>query len=432
MPKLFCVVVGDEGSPFPVDVAADETVGDLKKKIKGEIMYDGRADRLELYIALKNGAWLSDEDPDLEGLSQTAEGNAVLPLYIIDERKMKATKKLSKFFSGGNYPAYCNDEKIHVLVVVPEGAVSSTSPTLANDDALLQKMEEAMERQFKKQKKRECIAFSGISSTAKLNKVINGLNVTVVSGKEPDHPKAKQVRAFEWDPSLREDQQIAEYLQYLHGHLNATLQQSGLCLLDATQFPGVLAIQDGRFEFDLNGTADVLVLNDLGEDTGNNVRHLNGLRLVMELKKDLTTDYSMKENQALAELIAANVKAPDQSPVVVLTDLRKQWEFMWLSSDFTIRKCILKKPINAFMFIRQILQSTNFLKMPTPFATSNRFPKKGNINVLFPRGEGTAIGDMIERYQSIKSEIHPLDWSMEREIGKKIVQEMPAYWGMYV
>ncbi|KAF0696114.1 Aste57867_13110 [Aphanomyces stellatus] len=192
-----------------------------------------------------------------------------------------------------------------------------------------------MERQFKKLKKRKCIAFSDIS-TAKLNKVINGLNV---SGKEPDCPKAKHVRAFKWGPSLREDQQIAEYSQYLRGHLNATLQQTGLCLLDATQYPGVLAIEDVRFEFDLNGTTDVLVLHDLGDYMAENVRYLNGLRLVMELMKDLTAEYSKKENQALAELIAANVKTPDQSPVVLLTDLRQKWVFLWLSSDSTIRAC---------------------------------------------------------------------------------------------
>ncbi|KAG9415646.1 hypothetical protein AC1031_000029 [Aphanomyces cochlioides] len=79
------------------------------------------ADELELYLALKNRAWLSDEDADLEGLSQ---GNAVLASYIIEERKMKATKKLFKYFSDKASPTYYNDENIHVLVVVPEGARS--------------------------------------------------------------------------------------------------------------------------------------------------------------------------------------------------------------------------------------------------------------------------------------------------------------------
>ncbi|KAH9105474.1 hypothetical protein AeMF1_018721 [Aphanomyces euteiches] len=103
MLKLFCVLVGHKGSPFPVDIAGEKTVSDLKDMIRMEnektITCDAR--ELELYMALKDDAWLSDEDPDLKGLSQTAEGNAALPLYIIDERKMVATKLLSKYFSRG-------------------------------------------------------------------------------------------------------------------------------------------------------------------------------------------------------------------------------------------------------------------------------------------------------------------------------------------
>ncbi|CAK4838236.1 unnamed protein product, partial [Aphanomyces euteiches] len=108
MLKLFCVVAG-EGRPFSVKIDASETVDDLKKKIKEEnkntITCDAKD--LQLYLALKgglqlkDGAWLSDEDPDMEGISQPAEGNTVLPNYVNEERKMKGTKKLSKFFSGG-------------------------------------------------------------------------------------------------------------------------------------------------------------------------------------------------------------------------------------------------------------------------------------------------------------------------------------------
>ncbi|CAK4279916.1 unnamed protein product [Aphanomyces euteiches] len=127
MLTVFCVVVG-EGRPFSIDIDAGKTVDHLKDKIKEKnkntITCDAKD--LQLYLALKgglqlkDGAWLSDEDPDLEGLSQPAEGNTVLPKYVNEERKMKETKKLSKFFSGGDYPAYCNDETIHVVVTKQE------------------------------------------------------------------------------------------------------------------------------------------------------------------------------------------------------------------------------------------------------------------------------------------------------------------------
>ncbi|CAK4622259.1 unnamed protein product [Aphanomyces euteiches] len=127
MVKLFCVVVG-EGRPFSIDIDAGKTVDHLKDKIKEKnkntITCDAKD--FQLYLALKgglqlkDGAWLSDEDPDVEGLSQPAEGNTVLPKYVNKERKMRETKKLSKFFSGGDYPAYCNDETIHVVVTKQE------------------------------------------------------------------------------------------------------------------------------------------------------------------------------------------------------------------------------------------------------------------------------------------------------------------------
>ncbi|CAK4307852.1 unnamed protein product, partial [Aphanomyces euteiches] len=46
---------------------------------------------------------------------------------VSDEPHMAPTKALSKFFpdeATSCIPAYCNDENIHVLVVVPEGARS--------------------------------------------------------------------------------------------------------------------------------------------------------------------------------------------------------------------------------------------------------------------------------------------------------------------
>ncbi|KAG9398890.1 hypothetical protein AC1031_014198 [Aphanomyces cochlioides] len=103
MLKLLCVVVGG-GSPFPINVKKSNTV-------------HCDANEIQLYLALKDRTWLSAE------VAQPAKGNPfTLPLYVKPERKMEATKKLSKFFTGGEYPKYCDDDIIHVVVVVPEGA----------------------------------------------------------------------------------------------------------------------------------------------------------------------------------------------------------------------------------------------------------------------------------------------------------------------
>ncbi|KAH9113036.1 hypothetical protein LEN26_010024 [Aphanomyces euteiches] len=67
-------VVASDGTPLPVEIAADQVVGQLKKM--EEIDYNGHAKDLQLYLALKDYAWLTDVDPDLEVHSQPAGGNA--------------------------------------------------------------------------------------------------------------------------------------------------------------------------------------------------------------------------------------------------------------------------------------------------------------------------------------------------------------------
>ncbi|KAF0685460.1 hypothetical protein As57867_022581, partial [Aphanomyces stellatus] len=114
MPKLFCVVVGHEGSPFSVNIAADETVDDLKKKIKVEkrqsITCD--ADELELYHTLKGNTEV-DEDV-LRELKQQGSNDLTVK-YVNDIAWMNPIKLLKRYLDA-NPPV---EEQIHVLVVIP-------------------------------------------------------------------------------------------------------------------------------------------------------------------------------------------------------------------------------------------------------------------------------------------------------------------------
>ncbi|CAK4238974.1 unnamed protein product, partial [Aphanomyces euteiches] len=109
MPKLFCIVVGHEGSPFPVDVAAEETVGDLKDKIKEKKkMITCDADELELYLA-RNG--LSRDEANAATLDE--DGN--VPGCI----KMDELLRIQNdYHFGMNFQP--EEGKIYVLVVVRE------------------------------------------------------------------------------------------------------------------------------------------------------------------------------------------------------------------------------------------------------------------------------------------------------------------------
>ncbi|KAG9411159.1 hypothetical protein AC1031_016807 [Aphanomyces cochlioides] len=117
MLTVVCVVVG-EGRPFPVEAEAGNLVGTLQDKIKVKktsITCD--ADQLELYM--------------VDGLAQIGKtrfdfkGTMIddMPAKLLDDfdgstMEMVATYKLS------SYPQLnvSSDGRIHVLVVVPDGA----------------------------------------------------------------------------------------------------------------------------------------------------------------------------------------------------------------------------------------------------------------------------------------------------------------------
>ncbi|KAG4035969.1 hypothetical protein PC123_g28463 [Phytophthora cactorum] len=71
MVTLFCAVVGVAGSAFPVDIDANKSVGHLKKAITKDQKYDFAASKLQLFLAKKGGAWLTQLDA-LEGVSDTS------------------------------------------------------------------------------------------------------------------------------------------------------------------------------------------------------------------------------------------------------------------------------------------------------------------------------------------------------------------------
>eukprot|EP00644_Phytophthora_capsici_P018323 jgi/Phyca11/131973/e_gw1.125.9.1 len=110
--KLFYVIVGVAGSPFPVDIEPSETVGDLTKAIKKENKCRFKhvdAYDLQLYLAKKdkgNGAWLTEDDV------ATVRDDAVFQTYKL----MKPTLFLNNTEICGESINQCD---VHVLVKAP-------------------------------------------------------------------------------------------------------------------------------------------------------------------------------------------------------------------------------------------------------------------------------------------------------------------------
>lgn len=130
--KLVALVVGD-GSVVSVNIDADESVGDLRRKIHDEQHYATAfpASALTLFAACKapprksKSRWLSADDPDVKLLKKTAVPQGIQTQILDDEDKeMDPTYPLSDFFSKSNAP---KPKEIHVLVQLPKTHTQKTS-----------------------------------------------------------------------------------------------------------------------------------------------------------------------------------------------------------------------------------------------------------------------------------------------------------------
>ncbi|KAL7996396.1 hypothetical protein Plhal703r1_c39g0136671 [Plasmopara halstedii] len=120
MVKLFCAIVGEQGSAFPVNIASSESVGDLKEEIAEKQKYDFAASKLQLFLARKGDSWLPDDDPAALQLEVGKVHNDIQ--VLINEEKMKATWTIKEVLKANNITRWRapKSKHIHVLVVTPE------------------------------------------------------------------------------------------------------------------------------------------------------------------------------------------------------------------------------------------------------------------------------------------------------------------------
>ncbi|RHY54691.1 hypothetical protein DYB38_006307 [Aphanomyces astaci] len=115
---VWCLVVGGRRDPFRMSIDTTEPVDQLKHAIRAHPEFGFPTRGLDLYLAIKDHSWLSAEDPDVVALSTPVEGDSVVASYVNADRKMKANKFLSTYFTGGKFPPFDAAERIHVVVVV--------------------------------------------------------------------------------------------------------------------------------------------------------------------------------------------------------------------------------------------------------------------------------------------------------------------------
>ncbi|ETP31429.1 hypothetical protein F442_19704, partial [Phytophthora nicotianae P10297] len=103
--------VGVAGSAFEVDIDAVQLVGDLKKMIAEDQKFDFAANKLQLYLAKKNGAWLSSKDPDVISMRSGVIPEQVKTLMNVE---VDPADDIGDVFEGAP-----TKKTVHVLVVVP-------------------------------------------------------------------------------------------------------------------------------------------------------------------------------------------------------------------------------------------------------------------------------------------------------------------------
>ncbi|KAH9148360.1 hypothetical protein AeRB84_008267, partial [Aphanomyces euteiches] len=126
MLTLVCAVVGHRGNPFPVEIEAGKLVGILKQMIKKEkesITCD--ADALELYLALKDHAWIGSKSSIVQEIKEGVVCQTVKGL-IQKGMELDPADTIGACFVGEEeeLKPEIGTRQIHVLVVVPEGARS--------------------------------------------------------------------------------------------------------------------------------------------------------------------------------------------------------------------------------------------------------------------------------------------------------------------
>ncbi|TDH70030.1 hypothetical protein CCR75_007027 [Bremia lactucae] len=126
MLELVCAVIGVK-AVFPVDIDEKKIVGALKDAIKAKIPSKVKCDAsdLELYLARKGDAWLSESEPSAQQLERGNVHDDITSM--LDCMPLRAIWSIQRCLNENQMPAPQPDQ-IHVLVVLPNEVPLTISP----------------------------------------------------------------------------------------------------------------------------------------------------------------------------------------------------------------------------------------------------------------------------------------------------------------
>ncbi|KAG2781994.1 hypothetical protein Pcac1_g8164 [Phytophthora cactorum] len=274
--------------------------------------------------------------------------------------------------------------RIHVLVVVPDGAGGSASET---------------------------------SASSKMIKEIHA--ETVLKKRTFAHSQGAQVDPFDWALVLRADQEIVlaeeqqrkAYIEYVESNIGTVLTEKELCVYGAEKKQTLLGVRVPGHDIEFVGTTDLLILRNTVQKDPSGVLFLPGVQMLIEVKKKVEPQNNF---QALSELVALDLRA--NGPVMaLLTDLNKNWMF-WVadkkSNSVLIHRVFIDNPGDGFEVIKTLLRQSSAdsdaeIEFPYFECPLKRLKLRSALPIVTEGGESGGIRESIERYYDISSMLGP-------------------------
>ncbi|KAG1688302.1 Crinkler effector protein 4 [Phytophthora capsici] len=416
---LTCALVGKTGV-FGVKIDDSAQVWELKKAItveKPNDLKDVDADKLELFLAKKDDAWL-----DGAGAAAVALDERGHPQGCVQMDPTLWIKNPKHF--GDNFQP--GEGQVHVLVVVPEGVVGSASET-SKMDFVVDKVNKLYEHSVLS--KRTRYVHSEMSSS-KGNKLVKELKirVTPVDAVPFTGGSPTPVEEFEWIKGRTEEQQSGRYRDYVEANIGDVLRNNKLCVFGVEKGANILSVEVPGCDVDLAGRTDMIVLSAIVQKFPHYLPHLPGVKMLIEVKREVK---SASEFQALSELIAMDFIV-DESVMALLTNLTNHWEFLWVSNKSNNRPIIatttLTTPGEAFEVIRTLLAQSSTADTDIMLPCLAEPVKRRKLNQMLPfigEASGDGIRESIERYYDIASCLGP-DVDMARAVARQVTRSIPT------
>ncbi|KAL3659106.1 hypothetical protein V7S43_015990 [Phytophthora oleae] len=282
-----------------------------------------------LFLAKKeNGKWVGEDEA--EGVRES-----VVPQGFKQMNRGLLLKKPENF--GGDFQP--GEGQVHVLVAIPEGEVSHVG--VANEG--ISNMLNFQARDEKRKRSVYSLSDLDLEKEQRIMKKMR-LDVDYIDCEEQEDT---YVPGYRWlDVAEDAETQWVNYMAYLEKHLKTTLEKEKLYLLDISDEREALTVVDPRLPFRMNGTADVLLVDNRSTT---NREPLAGVCVAIEVKKEVE---DRRKAKALGQLVSASLKAPlNCTPIQLLTDLNNHWYFYWFNEKNVLTHVSLQNSKNAMAFI---------------------------------------------------------------------------------